>query len=135
MDLPKSPVGKLSTSAVRDILSSVHLGSAVGPSPVAAVICPVDEGIVFGTKMLPLVRDRVRCWHVRDILSKDNGEASIQMPIDVAMEEPWSRVVGEETDCDFISRVANTHDISDDSVVEVVGRVTSAADDVEVMPM
>jgi len=51
------------------------------------------------------------------------------------MEEPWSRVVGEETDCDFISRVANTHDISDDRVDEVVSRVTSGADDVEVMPM
>jgi hypothetical protein len=51
------------------------------------------------------------------------------------MEEPWSRVVGEEPDCDFISSVTNTHDISDDRVVEVVGRVTSAADYVEVMPM
>ena len=57
------------------------------------------------------------------------------MPIDVAMEEPWSRVVGEEPNCDFISRVANTHDISDDRVDEVVSRVTSGADDVEVMPM
>jgi len=57
------------------------------------------------------------------------------VPIDVAMEEPWSRVVGEEPNCDFISRVAHTHDISDDRVDEVVSRVASGADDVEVMPM
>ena len=57
------------------------------------------------------------------------------MPIDVAMEEPRSRVVGEEPDCDFITSVTNTHDVSDDRVVEVVGRVTSGADYVEIMPM
>jgi len=55
MDLPKSPVGKLSTSAVRAILSSAHLGLAEVPSPVAAVFCPVDEGIVVGAKTFPLV--------------------------------------------------------------------------------
>ena len=57
------------------------------------------------------------------------------MPIDVAMEEPWSRVVGEEPDCDFITSVANTHDVSDNWIDEVVGRVTSATDHVEVMAM
>ena len=55
------------------------------------------------------------------------------MPIDVAMEEPWPRVIGEETDCDFITSGANTHDVSDDWIDEVVGRVTSATDHVEVM--
>jgi len=51
------------------------------------------------------------------------------------MEEPRSRVVGEEPDCDFITSVTNTHDVSDDRVVEVVGRVTSGADYVETMAM
>jgi len=51
------------------------------------------------------------------------------------MEEPWSRVVGEEPDCDFITSVANTHDVSDNWIDEVVGRVTSATDHVEVMAM
>ena len=54
MDIPKSPVGKLSKSAVRTTLSSAHLGLAVVPSPVAAVICSIDEGIVVGTKTFPL---------------------------------------------------------------------------------
>ena len=51
------------------------------------------------------------------------------------MEEPWSRVIGEETDRDIITSDANTHDVSDDWIVEVVGRVTSATDHVELMTM
>ena len=51
------------------------------------------------------------------------------------MEEPRSRIVGEEPDCDVIPSVANTHDISDDWIDEVIGRVTSATDHVEVMAM
>ena len=43
------------------------------------------------------------------------------------MEEPWSGIVGDEPDCDVIPSVANTHDISDDWIDEVVGRVTGAA--------
>ena len=57
------------------------------------------------------------------------------MPIDVAMEEPRSRIVREEPDCHFIPSVTNTHDISDHRVVEVVRRVASAPDYVEIMPM
>ena len=57
------------------------------------------------------------------------------MPIDVAMEEPRSRIVGEEPDCDFIPSGANTHDISDDRIDKVVGRVTGATDHVEIMTM
>jgi hypothetical protein len=51
------------------------------------------------------------------------------------MEESWSRIIGEEPDSDFITRVANTHDVSDDRIVEVVEQVTSAADHVEVVPV
>jgi hypothetical protein len=51
------------------------------------------------------------------------------------MEEPRSRIVGEEPDCDVIPGVANTHDISDNRVDEVVGRVTRAAYHMEIMPV
>lgn len=51
------------------------------------------------------------------------------------MEEPRSRIVGEEPDSNLITSIANTHDISDDRIVEVVGRVTSAADHVKVVPV
>lgn len=57
------------------------------------------------------------------------------MPVDVTMQEPWSKIIGEEPDKDFITSVANTHDVSDDRVVEVVERVTSAADHVENVPV
>jgi hypothetical protein len=51
------------------------------------------------------------------------------------MEEPRSRIVSEKPDCDVIPSVANTHDISDNRVDEVVGRVTRAAYHMEIMAM
>jgi len=57
------------------------------------------------------------------------------VPIDVAMEEPRSRIVGEEPDGHFISTSTHRHDISDDGVVEVVGRTIGAADHMEIVPV
>ena len=57
------------------------------------------------------------------------------MPIDMAVEEPWSRIVREEPDRDFISRVTHTHDISYDRIVEVVRGIPGAPDDMEIMPV
>ena len=51
------------------------------------------------------------------------------------MKEPRSRIVGEEPDSDFISTSANRHDISDDGVIEVVGRTIGAADHTEIVPV
>jgi len=51
------------------------------------------------------------------------------------MEEPWTRIVGEETDGDVIASVADTHDIANDGIHEIVRRVTSAADYGEGVPM
>jgi hypothetical protein len=53
----------------------------------------------------------------------------------MAVEEPWAGIVGEETDRNIIPTVTNTHDISSNRVVKVVGRVTSAADHIEVISM
>jgi len=95
----------------------------------------IDEGCVMGAQVLPSRRGRIERWHIRDILSKDNREASIQVLVDVAMEEPRPRIVGEKPDCDVIPSVANTHDISDNRVDKVVGRATSAAYHVEIVPV
>jgi hypothetical protein len=57
------------------------------------------------------------------------------VPVDVAVEEPRARVVGTEANCDFILSGTNTHDIPDNRVDKVVGRVTSAADYMEVVPV
>ena len=57
------------------------------------------------------------------------------MPVNVAVKEPRPWVVSEESDCDIISRVADAHDVTDDRINVVVSRVTSAADDVERVPV
>jgi len=52
------------------------------------------------------------------------------------MEEPRSRIVGEEPDSDLIiTTITNRHHISDDRVVEVVGRTIGAADHMKGVPV
>ena len=51
------------------------------------------------------------------------------------MKEPWPRVISLEPDCDIIVCAANAYDVAHDWVVEVVRRVSRAADDVEYMSM
>jgi len=55
------------------------------------------------------------------------------VPVDMAVEEPRARIVGEETNRDIIPSVTNTHDITKNRVVKVVRRVTDAADHMEVV--
>ena len=57
------------------------------------------------------------------------------MPVNVAVEEPWAGIIGDETNRDIIPSDTNTHDIADNRVVIVVGRVTSAANHMEVVTM
>jgi hypothetical protein len=56
------------------------------------------------------------------------------VPVDVAVEEPRARVIGEESDGNEI-RFAGTdaHDIADDRVNEVVGVASGAPDHMEGM--
>ena len=60
-----------------------------------------------------------------------------QVPIDVAMQEPRTRVVSEESERHIILRIraSYAHDVADDRVVIVVSRISSTADHVEVMPV
>jgi hypothetical protein len=55
------------------------------------------------------------------------------VPVDVAVEKIRTRVVGKEANGDIIPKVTYTHDIPDNGVIKVVGRVTSAADHIEVV--
>ena len=57
------------------------------------------------------------------------------MPVNVTVEEPRAGIVGEETNRDIIPSSTNTHDIPNNRVIKVVGRVTSAADDMKVVAM
>ena len=58
-----------------------------------------------------------------------------QVPIDMAVEEPRTRVVGKETDGDIVARIADTHDITDYGIDEVVRRIPTAADYPEGVPV
>ena len=92
--------------------------------------------------------------YIGNILSKDNGKATkgctlqyrdhdkgrrndgrVQVPIDVAVEEPWARIVGEEADRDVVTSVADTHHIATHGVIEIVGRIPGATDHGEGVPM
>jgi hypothetical protein len=57
------------------------------------------------------------------------------VPINVAVEEPRTRVVSHESDRDIIIRAPDAYDVAHNGVVEVVRRVSCAADDVEDMAM
>ena len=57
------------------------------------------------------------------------------MPVNVAVEEPRAGIVSDETNRDIIPSVTNAHDIPNNGVVKIVGRVASAADHIEVVAM
>ena len=43
------------------------------------------------------------------------------MPVNVAVEEPWARVVGEESYGHIVARISDTHDVADYGIYEIVG--------------
>lgn len=51
------------------------------------------------------------------------------------MEEPWAGIVREESDRDIVARFTHAYDVADDGVLIVVSRLSSAADDVEGVPV
>ena len=90
--------------------------------------------------------------HVGDVLGKDDSKATrlahqhnstityqstdherAQVPVNVAVEEPRTRVVREEPDRDIVASVADAYDVADNWVHKVVRRIASTADHVERM--
>ena len=57
------------------------------------------------------------------------------MPIDVAMEEPWSRVISHKTNRDLIPRIAHVDYVTHYRVVPVIRTIPCTADDIERMAM
>ena len=55
----------------------------------------------------------------------------MEMPVDVAMQEPRAGVVGDETDGDVICSVTRAHNVAHRRVSEVVAGLAGAADDGE----
>ncbi len=73
----------------------------------------------------------VREWGARHVLRENNREASFEVEVDVAVEEPWARVVRPEADGNVVVRVgrAGAHDVAPDRVVVIVLGTVGAADD------
>ncbi len=60
----------------------------------------------------------------------------VQVPINVAVEKPRTRVVSDEADRDIIfTSEAHVHDVAEDRVLKVIRRITSTADNGERMTM
>jgi hypothetical protein len=57
------------------------------------------------------------------------------MPINVAMEEPWARVISHKTNRDLIPRIAHIDYVTHYRVVPVIRTIPRTADDVERMAM
>jgi hypothetical protein len=57
------------------------------------------------------------------------------MPINMAMEEPRPRIIGDKTNRNLISPIANADYVAQYRVVPVIGTVPGTADDVERMAM
>ena len=65
------------------------------------------------------------------LLSKNDGEASLEVEVDVAVEEPRARVVGGEADGDVVAVAADAHDVTLGRVHVVVRGLAGRADNVE----
>lgn len=66
---------------------------------------------------------------------EERDDERSQVPVDMAMEEPWTRVVSEEPDGDVITSISYAHDVADDRINVVVGRVPGAPNYIECVPM
>jgi hypothetical protein len=56
------------------------------------------------------------------------------MPVDMAMQEPWAGVVGDEPESGVVrSQRACGHDVANNGVVKVVGIISCTADNMEIV--
>lgn len=66
---------------------------------------------------------------------KRDVNARLQMPVNVAMQEPWSGVVSGESERDIVSGASDAHDITAHGIDVVVRRASSNAHDVKRVSM
>jgi len=90
------------------------------------------KGVVRGAKLSPLLSNNLG-FIASDIVlgsfTHDHRQARFQMPIDVAMEDPWTRVVSEEAN----GRVTtvDSYSITFDGINEIPGSAVRRLDDIE----
>ena len=91
--------------------------------------------------------------HLGDVLGKNNSETPdtsqivnirvidrssdgwngslFQVPVNVTVEEPRAGVVRLEPDRDIIASISDTHNVTNDGVIIIVGLVARATDNME----
>jgi len=90
------------------------------------------KSVVVGAELPPLISDDLGLITSNVVLrsfTHDDGETDFQMPVNVAMEDPWSWVVGEEADSSVTT--VDSHDITLDGILEVPGGAVGRLDDIE----
>ena len=87
------------------------------------------ERVVLGAQSRPVRGDRIDSFSVADVLGEDDGETSIQVEVDMTVEEPRARVVRLEADRDVVVSAGPGRDsVAPDGVVVVVFGRAGAAD-------
>ena len=89
------------------------------------------ERVVGRAKVRPRVRHRVRGGHISHVFGHNDGEAAVEVEVDVAVEEPRAGVVGAEADRDVVPRRAGRDDIALRGVDVVVLGAAGRANNVE----
>jgi len=93
-----------------------------------------DKGVVSRAKVKPVGGRENMTRHLRHFLRHDNSETLFQVPVNMAVDEPWARIVRHEPDREVIRRAgAHARNVADDGVIIVVSRGSSAADHMEVV--
>ena len=104
----------------------------MNPRPrLARLLVAGVKSVVDGAEVRPRLRHGVGGLDVGDVLSHDDGEACLEVEVDVAVEEPRARVVRLEADGDVVAclRSTSADDVTPDGVVVVVDRAARAAYD------
>ena len=76
---------------------------------------------------------RIRSFGSVHTFSQDDSKAGLEVPINMTMEEPWTGIIGPETNRNVVPHLTNVNCIADDGVVVIVMSLTSTTDNVERM--
>jgi len=91
--------------------------------------------VVYWAEFFPGFGHRVYGSNVGTILHKHDGKSMFEMPVDMTMQEPWTRVVGGETDGNIIPSEACIDHITTRRINVIVSVATRAPNNIKVVPM
>ena len=121
-------------AAVRLVAVAVRINRVVRRAEVLPSSCgerrsglSLDDGVLKDK----LTGRSVRVSDVGHVLAEDDGEASLEVEVDVAMEEPRARVVRREANGDVVTRRTSADGVTLDWVDVVVLGAAGRANNVE----